>query len=565
MTEIQHKKIFRVMTPLSIRAEPGLSGARQPDQLKPGVQIEVDAASRREIDGYIWWQHSQGWSAERKIDGEGVYLEEVADKRIHADEPTSGPRVFRVLRQLSVRTEPGLNGPRIPDGDLEAEQIIEVKGDSRREADGFIWWRHSTGWSAERREDYTQVFMLPSEDKPTTSLPDIPAPVETTPAEKSPEQAAVRRAFRVTQPLSVRAEPGLSGARGPQVLEAGTVIECDEDSRREVDGYVWLRHELGWSAERSVDFAQVYLEAPAEDSAEETSASAAEPAEKSPQQASARRRAFKVMQALSVRVEPGLNARRLPGTLEVGAVIECDEDSRCEVDEHIWWKHSAGWSAEAKLDGSIVFLRDPDAVAPVNPDGSLNVDGLPGRDELFQRLPVDLHNIAWVQYYGNTGFAFREGQRWNYPAFSQGLHSGLDLASRVDKVPVHAGVAGVFLRNDGFGVAVRSGEYVLIYQHLTSTSSYVRGGPVTPDTIMGIMDPALKDNRHLHLEVRYDRERWIINPLLLMPPPMRDGVTRKFANFASHFYRDQHWTRWQTPLDQPVILRGGPVIGPTAR
>jgi murein DD-endopeptidase MepM/ murein hydrolase activator NlpD len=371
----------------------------------------------------------------------------------------------------------------------------------------------------------------------------------------------------VTQPLSVRTEPGLAGPRGPQVLEASTVIECDEDSRCEVDGYVWLWHDLGWSAERSVDFAQVFLEAAGADSTAESSsaADAATPAEKSPQQAIARKRAFKVMQPLSVRAQPGLNAQRLPGTLEVGMVIECEEDSRCEVDEHIWWRHNAGWSAEARSDGSIVFLRDPDAVAPVNPDGSLNMDGLPLRDGLFQRLPVDLHNIAWVQYFGNTSFAFREGRRWNYPAFSQGLHSGIDLASRVDKLPVYAGIAGVFLRNDGFGVAVRSGEYVIIYQHLTGTTSYVRGGPVTPDTTMGVMDPALGDNRHLHLEVRYDRERWIINPLWLMPPPMRDGISRKFGQFAAHFYRDQHWTRWQSPLDQPAILRGGPVIGPMAR
>jgi hypothetical protein len=39
----------------------------------------------------------------------------------------------------------------------------------------------------------------------------------------------------------------------------------------------------------------------------------------------------------------------------------------------------------------------------------------------------------------------------------------------------------------------------------------------------------------------------------------------KFPTYSKHFYSDERWNQWLTPLDQPVISRGGPVIGPTAK
>lgn len=45
------------------------------------------------------------------------------------------------------------------------------------------------------------------------------------------------------------------------------------------------------------------------------------------------------------------------GWLEATTVIEVDPDSRTEADGYVWWKHSAGWSAEKSLDGKLVFLQ----------------------------------------------------------------------------------------------------------------------------------------------------------------------------------------------------------------
>lgn len=68
---------------------------------------------------------------------------------------------------------------------------------------------------------------------------------------------------------------------------------------------------------------------------------------------------------------------------------------------------------------------------------------------------------------------------------------------------------------------------------------------------------------HLHIEVRY-RDRYIINPFLLMPQTMVDEFIGKFPPDASTFVETGTWNRWLTPLDQPVIRLGGEVIGPTA-
>src|SRR5262249_40752763 len=97
----------------------------------------------------------------------------------------------------------------------------------------------------------------------------------------------------------------------------------------------------------------------------------------------------------------------------------------------------------------------------------------------FKRLPVDLSKVDWVQYYGNTEFAFKQGQKGtkvgnSYHAYSQGLHGGLDLGSNAGGIPVFAGVNGVldysgnehlFLPNR---VDVLVGHFRIIYGHLVN-------------------------------------------------------------------------------------------------
>src|SRR5262249_52272072 len=128
---------------------------------------------------------------------------------------------------------------------------------------------------------------------------------------------------------------------------------------------------------------------------------------------------FKLMHVISlgvrVRSAPDAKAPQV-GTLPQGTEFLVDKtkaDLRVEKDGYIWWKHNTGWSVERSLDGKEVLMLD--------------VYELPMLGSLFQRLPVRIEDTQWIQYYGNTGFAFRNGVRNSYDKFAQGLHSGLDF------------------------------------------------------------------------------------------------------------------------------------------
>lgn len=405
-------------------------------------------------------------------------------------------------------------------------------------------------------------------------------------------EPARTKTFLVMTFLSIRSTPGLSGERLPRFLGTGTRITVDADSRTEADGFIWWEHEAGWSAEGKLDGSKTYLKLVSESPEPATTEEEPSPPEPEPEPAvekppepdkptapepgdetsppdtggaKAEPKRFKVLTNLSIRRKPSILAQRTgSGQLAAGQVITVDPDSRTEADGFIWWKHDQGWSAEAKLNGSDTYLGAPDTRVPgaidFTPDGLPDVASLPQRDALVTRMPVDLARTQWVQYFGNTKFAFKNGARWNYDAFAQGLHSGFDFGNmRPAGIPVYAGVSGTFLRNNRYGIAIKSGEYVIIYQHLHKNTTYVPGGVVTPETVMGEMQPG--DN-HLHFEIRYSAEKWIINPLLMMPEAMRQGLMQKFPTYTRHF---QPYEQWQTPLEQPVIVRGGPIIGPRAR
>ncbi len=274
---------------------------------------------------------------------------------------------------------------------------------------------------------------------------------------------------------------------------------------------------------------------------------------------------------LSIRNRPSLSGKQSPRLLSVGTIIDVDPDSRTEADGFVWWKHSRGWSAEKKIDGSVVLLVEPGTTitttAPPQ-DGPVDVSKLPQRGTLFERLPVELNLTAWIQYYGNTDFAYKNGSRWGYDSYAQGLHSGFDFGNsnygQVPQLRVFAGVNGTFIDNNRYGVRVQAGEYIVIYQHLTQTHSYNKGGKVTKDTFIGLADPSMGSNRHLHLEVRYQGDTYILNPLLFFSLEDLNTITMRWSHYPSHFSDRNGFNRWQTPLDQPVIKVGGPMIGPKA-
>jgi len=272
--------------------------------------------------------------------------------------------------------------------------------------------------------------------------------------------------------------------------------------------------------------------------------------------------------------------------LDPGTALEVNPDSRTEADGYVWWQHSEGWSAERSANGKEVYLFEPGKAAPAplraEPQDEATpgappvaaparLEGLPAdqdlplKNELFRRTPVDLAQTQWWQYFGNNVFGYdlwAKGAKWY--AYCQGLHGGLDFGNSSTRgIKVYAGVQGVFDKviTSSFaphGLFVRAGDYTIIYGHLVNPGSFQPGQPVGPDAYMGELQ--FGGQNHLHLEVRY-RENWIVNPLLLMPEEMREAIFAKFPPSGEYFYRGGGWSKWQTPLDQPVLQLNGPLIG----
>jgi hypothetical protein len=479
------KKIFQVgPNQVRVRQQPNLSGTMV-RWLDPGAQLEVDADSRTEADGYVWWRHSAGWSAERNSGGSEVYLFEA----VPAPTPSAPDhKLFRVgSAQLRVRSEPHLRGAMVRW--INPGEVVEVDSDSRTERDGYIWWRHSAGWSAERTVHGSEVFMI---DVPPVALPvPVPAPTPT--------------------PMPTPA-PAPTTPTAPTVPTAPTT-----------------------------------------------------PTESQPPPP---QKAFKVASVkVRVRSQPHLRGWMVRW-LDPGTLLDVDGGSRTEADGYVWWRHNEGWSAERNLVGSEVYLVDPstpvDIPAPRTNEPP-TVDTLPLRDSLFADLPVALNRTLWWQYFGNNVYAYRiwsQGTRWY--KYTQSLHGGLDFGNSWTRgVPVVAGVTGTFKYHDRIhtqpnGLWVKVGDYTVIYGHLANPRLFRVDDPIQPDTVLGELD--FGGQNHLHLEVRY-RDRWIINPLLLMPEAMRHALIAKFPPSDEYFYP---WHQWQTPLDQPIITLGGDPIGPSA-
>lgn len=254
------KKRFRIVAgPLSIRTEPHL-GAPRLGELPVGVDIDVDADSRREADGFIWWYHANGWSAERRLDNRFVFMQAFVDLTPAPDAAETLSFVV-VNGPVSVRARPTVSALRR--GEVANGVVIKVQADSRTVADGYIWWQHAQGWSAERTLDSRYVIMRPA--PPETPPVGTPPPEDTGTRPPIPTPAPVEppgtpRYFRVTAPrVNVRALPALAAARVGELL-SGNEISTTLGERTEADGHVWWRHARGWSAERTLDNRVIYLE-----------------------------------------------------------------------------------------------------------------------------------------------------------------------------------------------------------------------------------------------------------------------------------------------------------------
>lgn len=76
------------------------------------------------------------------------------------DEPSESTTTrFEASGKVRIRSAPSLQGIHL--GWLEATAVIDVVPDSRTQADGYIWWQHANGWSAEKSTDDKRVFLQP--------------------------------------------------------------------------------------------------------------------------------------------------------------------------------------------------------------------------------------------------------------------------------------------------------------------------------------------------------------------------------------------------------------------
>ncbi|MCA9914844.1 MAG: M23 family metallopeptidase, partial [Anaerolineae bacterium] len=459
---------------------------------------------------------------------------------------------FKVINPpLSIRKE--ANGDKIAET-LKYGAEITVDPDSRTEAGGYVWWKHDKGWSAEKAVWTNNRYMVEISD----SASDEP------------------RTFEVAvSSLSIREEAG--GARKSEKLYRGDVITTVPGSRT-VDGrYIWWQHDRGWSAETTVDGRIIYMKEIFERTQsgdEGTEGTIEAPKAPTPPEHPEGKVVMGVVEGVKARYSASLNPNLgYIRTMRKGETVTADFDTLTFADNYWWVKHDIGWSAWQNVDGSEVYLAVPGSIPGVliiGENGPREED-LPGLSSMILRLPVDLKNIQWFQYFGNNVFAYQYGKKYNYDGYSQGLHGGLDLGNSIRSgVPIYAGVHAKYdgldtARAGNFRVRLRTDDdYLLIYQHIINPRAFQPGEEITPDTVIAeIQTTAQGGSDHLHFEIRLLR-KWIINPLLLMPDEMVNSITDKFnpaqlrTNNVTdselfYFYKAADWTKWTTPLEQPII------------
>lgn len=174
---------FRVLVQdLRVRREPVLktSAIIYDKVLNKGELVTVDPNSRTVRDGYVWWKHADGWSASERENRSEILMEAVDNTPPvpPPPPPTPGQKLsFQVMTNgLRIRSQPRPGNDTLLAGSLSAGQRIEVDAASRTEAGGYIWWKHSLGWSASSSIDGFQVFMklIDSTTDTSTTLLEIP-------------------------------------------------------------------------------------------------------------------------------------------------------------------------------------------------------------------------------------------------------------------------------------------------------------------------------------------------------------------------------------------------------
>lgn len=405
------------------------------------------------------------------------------------------------------------------------------------------------------------------------------------------------------------------------IIPPGITFEADASTRTESDGYVWYQHSAGWSKAASVDGSEMLLEEVRRkgDAASRAASSTSTATTPSAAPASGGAAASTVpatsatptvevteapkvtqnplakqldgglgelppisvlLTTTQVRVRNSAGGKSVVRNMGAGEATEVNFESLVEKGGYIWVEHTYGWSAVQDVEGEEIFFEDGAGVYVPGPEGPI-VEKMPGYQSLITRHPVDIAQTEWWQYFGNTSFAYVYGQQFNYHGYAQGFHAGVDYGnnSNPSATTVYAGVEGTFMKTVtqagkpwNTKMYVKSGDYIFIYQHVLKPRQFEAGQAIKPDTVMANLHGSFPGGPHLHWEIRFMNENYMVNPLALMKPELAQQIIDKFnpkrpgsgtsGSAFYYFYKKGSWDKWVEPFDQPVIVRGGDPIAP---
>ncbi|MCL4251109.1 MAG: C39 family peptidase [Anaerolineae bacterium] len=250
-----------------------------------GIQELIAKRFRKAIPNVIWFAWSDGMRNAGIVDTNNQPKQDIYQAFFRVVQaantevpPLRDPRFskpFKVVyrKSLRVRKEPRAeNSTLIKDLFLTFGEVVYVDPNSRTASGDYIWWEHDQGWSAAERVDGTEYLMLPldengnviepsaEEEVAPAAPPPPPAaePVTTTPVTPTPEKIEFRV---VIDGLRVRSQPRTGNdTLTNKRLSIGEIIEVEGNSATNSNGFIWWHHTRGWSASRSVDSNQVFME-----------------------------------------------------------------------------------------------------------------------------------------------------------------------------------------------------------------------------------------------------------------------------------------------------------------
>lgn len=477
--------------------------------------IEVDYEKRVEQDGFIWIQHSQGWTAIRPIklsEGQRAYVRDITH-----EVPASGVKFKVTWGSLNIR--------KTPNGDYNEYMLLrddmmigEIIPDGQPTDGGHIWWKQPMGWVSEKQGSVTYMERLGNVSNPRADLTAPPEPLinptststTTTVISKEPEtktktptrlgRPAVERPryyYLVTDPDGMSIRKAASARAEKTGLYARTDMiftSYDEEPQPDSDNkYLWVKHVSGdfFVALGPVNGSQVWMQR-IDDRGDYAPA------------------------ILSTH-----DIDTLPSWRSLFTGLPVDLPQKILKVEPAWFQYF-GNNVFAFTDGS-----------------NYNYDG----------YSQGLHG----------------GLDFGSSTTSMNVYARLD--GKVIKIIDNNGAMNQ--------IHVESGPYLVIYQHLEDNPPVQLNQVVAPDTLIGKTKFGIQRDAldHLHLEVRY-RSKMIVNPLELFPDEYIQQIMDRFNPEAKsskvtsellYFMKTSTWNQWADPFGQPVIWNRGPVIGPKAR